>query len=103
MALAQQWIGWTLLTMALTAAVVTAVQSSAWLRSVSASPRSNSNEDPMSEDCPHPKRMMINNVIYCLSCQSWLPSGRCLKCREPLDQHVLVGVETPVCPKAGVA
>ena len=50
--------------------------------------------------CAHPKQMLINRVPYCLACQTYLYTGICAKCRLPLDEHDLVGVEEPVCPKA---
>ena len=52
------------------------------------------------QECEHLKRMIVNNVLFCLACKEWLWSGRCSTCRKPLDEHDLVGVEVPVCPKA---
>lgn len=52
----------------------------------------------MAEDCTHPKRMMINNVPYCLSCKEYLYSGICTKCQRALDDHDGVALDHPVCP-----
>lgn len=74
--------------MVLTVVVASVAQSFAWLLLASVSPRSSSN---VPEDCTHPKRMMINNVIYCLVCNEYLYSGRCAKCGVPLDDLPHIG------------
>jgi hypothetical protein len=54
----------------------------------------------MTEECRHPKLMLINSVPYCLMCKEYLTTGICPKCEQAIDNHNLKDLLAPICPKA---
>jgi hypothetical protein len=106
MALAPPWIGWTVYMMALTVAVACVVPSFAWLLTATTFPRSKSKDSmPEIEDtgCQHPKRMIINNVPYCLKCATYLYTGICAICHRAMDDHNGFLIDNPICPEPVIA
>lgn len=90
--------GLLLLMTVLTVVVASVVRSFGWLLLAIVSLRWSNN---VAEECQHNKRMMVNNVIYCLQCAMYLYSGRCPKCNHPLDNHANIGTPEQLCPTDG--